>query len=164
MCYDKHMKKFALAGFVIVAFALYTIHDRIDGSQSVVASSVSPNNTATSAAPSVPPSTSTTPSAPTSTTSSQYKDGTYTGTSADAVYGYIQVRATISNGKIVDVEFLDHPQDRRTSVEINTQAMPMLKQQAIQAQTAKVDGVSGATDTSMAFIQSLSAALGQAAV
>jgi len=55
-----------------------------------------------------------------------------------------------------------YPNDRRESVDINSQAMPYLKQEAIQAQTAQVDGVSGATDTSQAFIQSLGSALKQA--
>lgn len=94
--------------------------------------------------------------------SSQYKDGQYTGDSADAYYGNIQVRVTISGGKITDVVFLDYPQDRNTSIEINSQAMPYLKQEAIAAQSANVDIVSGATDSSRAFIQSLQSALTKA--
>ena len=152
------MKKFALAGFVIVAFVLYSIHDRIDGSQSVAATPTSKSNSLS------PPVTTQPDTIPSSTpaTAVSYKDGTYTGTSADAVYGYIQVRVTVSGGKLTNVEFLDHPQDRRTSQQINDQAMPILKQQAIQVQTAQVDGVSGATDTSQAFIQSIGDALSQA--
>lgn len=92
----------------------------------------------------------------------QYKDGIYTGISADAYYGKIQVRITISGGKITDVVFLDYPQDRGTSREINGQAMPFLKQEAIAAQSANVDIVSGATDSSLAFRQSLASALAQA--
>lgn len=46
---------------------------------------------------------------------------------------------------------------------INNQAMPMLRSEAIQAQSANVDTVSGATMTSEAFIQSLQSALDQAA-
>jgi uncharacterized protein with FMN-binding domain len=91
-----------------------------------------------------------------------YRDGTYTGVSADAYYGNIQVKVIIQGGRIADVQFLDYPQDRGTSVEINQQAMPYLRSEAIQAQTAPVDGVSGATDSSGAFNQSLSSALAQA--
>jgi len=91
-----------------------------------------------------------------------YKDGTFNGSTADAYYGYIQVQATISSGKITDVQFLQYPSDRSRSVAINTVAMPNLKQEAIQAQSANVDIVSGATDSSQAFIQSLSSALSQA--
>ena len=93
---------------------------------------------------------------------SMYRDGTYTGSVADAYYGNIQVSATISGGKITDVVFLQYPNDRGTSIEINTQAMPYLKSEAITVQSANVDGVSGATQTSVAFIQSLESALAQA--
>lgn len=92
----------------------------------------------------------------------QYIDGTYTGLAADAYYGTIQVRATVSGGKLADVAFLQYPNDRRESQYINSQAMPLLRQEAIQAQDANVDGVSGATDSSAAFRESLSSALTKA--
>ena len=92
----------------------------------------------------------------------QYKDGTYTGNPADAFYGNIQVQAIISGGRITDVQFLQYPNDRSTSIAINSQAMPYLKQEAIQAQSANVDIVSGATDSSQAFQESLASALSQA--
>ena len=91
-----------------------------------------------------------------------YNDGTYVGSVADAYYGNVQVQAVISNGKIVDVQFLNYPQDRSTSRRINSVAMPYLTQEAISAQSANVNGVSGASDTSAAFKQSLSSALAQA--
>jgi uncharacterized protein with FMN-binding domain len=93
----------------------------------------------------------------------QYKDGTYTGSSADAYYGTVQVQAVVQGGKLVTVNFLQYPSDRSTSRYINGQAMPMLQTEAIQAQSASVSGVSGATDTSAAFVQSLGSALSQAA-
>jgi uncharacterized protein with FMN-binding domain len=92
----------------------------------------------------------------------QYIDGSYTGSPADAYYGTVQIQAVVSGGKLVTVNFLQYPSDRRTSQYINGQAMPMLQSEAIQAQSANVSGVSGATDTSQAFIQSLSSALSQA--
>ena len=92
----------------------------------------------------------------------QYTDGSYTGVSADAYYGTVQVQAVISGGKLVNVVFLNYPQDRNTSRQINSQAMPYLIQEAIAAQNANVDIVSGATDTSQAFQQSLTSALSQA--
>lgn len=91
-----------------------------------------------------------------------YKDGTYTGSAKDAYYGYIQVQATINNGLISDVTFLQYPNDNGTSRYVNSQAMPILKSEAIQAQSAQVDIVSGASDSSMAFQQSLASALAQA--
>ena len=92
----------------------------------------------------------------------QYADGTYTGDPADAYYGTIQVQATVQNGKLTDVQFLQHPSDRNTSVRINNRAMPILRQEAISAQSANVNIVSGATDSSGAFQQSLASALSQA--
>lgn len=94
--------------------------------------------------------------------SGQYKDGTYTGSVADAYYGNIQVQAIISGGKLSDVVFLQYPNDRNRSIAINTQAMPYLKSEAIQAQSANVNIISGASDSSSAFVQSLGDALAQA--
>lgn len=95
-------------------------------------------------------------------TTSEYKNGKYTGTAADAYYGNIQIQATISGGKITNITYLQYPDDEGHSVEINQQADPTLAQEAIQTQSAHVDIVSGATDTSNAFIQSLTSALTQA--
>jgi len=93
-----------------------------------------------------------------------YNDGTYIGNIADAYYGNVQVQVTISNGRMTDVQFLDYPQDRSTSVRINLRAMPILRQEAIAMQSANVNGVSGASDTSPAFVESLTSALNQAKV
>lgn len=144
------MKKGLLASAVVISFILYSLHSRNESAEtsSVVApSTMSHSATNVSMMPS---------------SGNSYKDGAYTGNAADAIYGYIQVKAIISGGKLTDVEFLQYPNDRHTSVEINSQAMPLLKQEAIQAQTARVDGVSGATDTSQAFVQSIGDALSQA--
>ena len=99
---------------------------------------------------------------PTPKPKGQYKDGNYTGSVEDAFYGNIQVQAKISNGKITDVVFLQAPNDNRTSQFINSQADPMLTQEAIQTQNANVDGVSGASASSQAFQASLANALAQA--
>lgn len=68
----------------------------------------------------------------------------------------------MSGGKITDIVFLDYPQDRGHSVEINTYAMPILKTEAIKAQDAKVDIVSGATASSEAFVSALTSVLQKA--
>jgi uncharacterized protein with FMN-binding domain len=91
-----------------------------------------------------------------------YKNGTYDGSVEDAFYGLLQVQAVITNGKISDVIFLQFPNDNRTSQYINSQADPMLKQEAIQAQSAQVDTVSGASASSGAFKTSLANALAKA--
>ena len=91
-----------------------------------------------------------------------YKDGEYAGPVTDAYFGMVQVKAVIQAGKIADVQFLQYPNDRRTSIRINNIAMPYLITEALQAQSAEVDIISGATLTSEAFAESLQSALATA--
>jgi uncharacterized protein with FMN-binding domain len=88
-----------------------------------------------------------------------YKDGVYTGDPKDAYWGNVQVQAIIKGGLLADVQIVDYPSHRRTSVEINDYAMPYLQSEAIQAQSARVDLISGATLTSEAYARSLQSAL-----
>lgn len=156
------MKKAALSAAVVIAFILYSIHQRHEGASAIVLpnklTSSSANNTSTSTGS----SPSTTGTNTTGTQSSSYKDGTYTGSVEDAFYGNIQVQVVIQGGKIMHVNFLQHPNDNPTSQYINAQADPYLAQEAIQAQSAQVDTITGATDSSLAFIQSLTTALSNA--
>lgn len=115
---------------------------------------------AQAAAPTTPPTASTAPTA--APAKGQYTDGEYSGPVTDAYYGNVQVKAVIQAGKLADVQFLEYPSDRRTSVRINNVAMPYLINEAIQAQSARVDVISGATLTSEAFAQSLQSALDSA--
>lgn len=107
--------------------------------------------------------------APATTTASQpaatagaFKDGNYTGPVADAFYGPMQVEAIISGGKLTGVKILQYPNTHSYSVEVNSYALPQLAQEAVQTQSANVNIVSGATQSSYAFQQSLAAALTQA--
>ena len=138
-------KKLALSGFVLVSFVGYSVYMRNpdDGPMTVAPKAAAGSTQA-------------------ARTATSYKDGQYTGSVTDAFYGNIQVRVTIQGGKIAGVDFLQYPNDRPESVNINQQAMPFLQQEAIKAQSAHVDSVSGATDTSQAFTESLSAALSKA--
>ncbi|TIT69666.1 MAG: FMN-binding protein, partial [Mesorhizobium sp.] len=77
-----------------------------------------------------------------------YADGVYTGPAADAYYGIIQLQALVQGGRLTALKILRYPNDRRTSVNINRQALPMLRDEAISAQSADVDIISGATLTS----------------
>ena len=161
------MKKLILSLGVIFIFLAYAWHQKNESDNvNVVAPTIPTTQPATTALPtssgSTPPVQATT--VPTAKPMGQHKDGTYTGSVADAFYGNIQVQAVISGGRITDVIFLQYPNDRGTSIEINTQAMPYLKQEAIVAQNANVDIVSGATDSSMAFRQSLGDALAKAKI
>ncbi len=94
---------------------------------------------------------------------SGYADGTFTGSEADAYYGIIQIQAVVQNGRLVGIHVLQYPSDRQTSVRINRQALPWLRDEVISAQSANVDIISGATLTSEAFIRSIGSALRQAA-
>ena len=89
-------------------------------------------------------------------------DGTFDGPAIDAFYGLVQIEANVQSGRLVALKVLQYPSDRRTSIAINRQALPILKREAIAAQSAHIDIVSGATLTSEAFIESLGAALRQA--
>jgi len=91
-----------------------------------------------------------------------YRDGTYTGPSVDAYYGLVQVQANIQGGRLISVEVLQYPSDRRTSRAINTQALPILESEVISAQSTRVDTVTGATLTSAAYLRSMGEALHQA--
>jgi uncharacterized protein with FMN-binding domain len=91
-----------------------------------------------------------------------YKDGTYTGPVTDAVYGQLEVVVTIKNGMITDTNCPIYPNDPGHTQEVNSAALPQLRQEAIAAQNANINIVSGATQTSQAYQQSLAAALAQA--
>lgn len=92
----------------------------------------------------------------------QYKDGAYTGPVVNAYYGMMQIQAIIKGGRLAAIRVLQYPNDRRTSIYINRQALPMLRDEVMTAQSANVDIVSGATLSSEAFIRSLGAAMTQA--
>jgi uncharacterized protein with FMN-binding domain len=64
-----------------------------------------------------------------------------------------------SSGKITDVQFDDMPNDEDRSAEITAFSSAKLRQSAIDAQSANIDFVSGATSTSYGFKESLQAAL-----
>ena len=158
------MKKFVVAVIIIGAFVLYSVVYHASGSAAVLpgdsASSSSSAGSSSVSATSTAGATNST--AASGSSGASYKDGSYTGSVADALWGNIQVEATIKNGKITNVQFLQYPNERDRSIMINQYADPQLSSEAIQAQSANVDIISGATDTSEAFIQSLSDALSQA--
>ena len=88
---------------------------------------------------------------PSASSTGQYKDGTYTSAVENAYYGNVQIQITIASGKLTNVKFLQYPNSHTTSVIINQQVMPYLKQEAIKAQSANVQLITGATFTSQAF-------------
>jgi uncharacterized protein with FMN-binding domain len=85
-----------------------------------------------------------------------------TGAAVQDPYGTVQVVATLKGGRITDVQAVAMPLDSDRSRSINTAAAPLLRSEVLRAQSAQVDVLSGATYTSMAYAQSLQAALDRA--
>jgi uncharacterized protein with FMN-binding domain len=86
--------------------------------------------------------------------------GTFTGDSIDVRYGFVQVKITVENGKITDAQAVQAPSgrnDRWTQM-----AVPILRQQTLQAQSAQINGASGASFTSYGWYTSLVSALAKA--
>ncbi|MEN3307895.1 MAG: hypothetical protein V7603_4097 [Micromonosporaceae bacterium] len=81
------------------------------------------------------------------------------GTVADTRWGPVQVQVTISAGKIVEVTALQVPNGNQRDDEINSFAVPQLLEEVLQAQSASINMISGATVTSDGYIRSLQAAL-----
>jgi len=99
----------------------------------------------------------------TTTTTVSSGTTTYTGTAIQTRYGAVQVQVTISNGKITGVTTLQAPSGDPHSSSVSAAATPVLASEALAAQSAKIDTVSGATFTSQGYVASLQSALDQAA-
>jgi uncharacterized protein with FMN-binding domain len=124
---------------------------------------VSGNGTTTSKAP---PRTSTKDatkgSSPSSTAAPAGKSGRFVGSAVQTQYGVVQVAVTVGGGKITDISFVQLTAFDQTSAQINSQAAPILVQETMSAQSARIDTVSGATYTSAGYLQSLQSALDRA--
>jgi uncharacterized protein with FMN-binding domain len=116
----------------------------------------------TSPSASTPSSTSSPSANASSTSSSKGVTGTYTGSTAQTPFGPVQVEIVVSNGKITDVKALQLTNQGGRSVEISNYAAPILRQEVLSAQSAKVSSVGGATYTSHGYVNSLQSALDKA--
>ncbi|MET0496139.1 MAG: FMN-binding protein [Actinoplanes sp.] len=117
-----------------------------------------PGTTSAAAAPGVvPDAPSALPSA--SSRSPVARTTTVNGTVSQTRWGPVQVQVKISKKKIIEVRALQRPTGSSRDDQINSYALPKLRQQVLQAQSARVDGVSGATVTSDGYRESLQAAL-----
>jgi len=95
-------------------------------------------------------------------TSSGSTTKTVTGAVASTQWGPVQVELTVSNSKITKVDVLQYPNGNSKDAEINDHALPILTQETLNAQSAQIDMVSGATVTSTGYVQSLQSALDEA--
>ncbi|MEU5182405.1 FMN-binding protein [Streptomyces longwoodensis] len=84
---------------------------------------------------------------------------TVTGESVQTRWGPVQVRVTVADGKLTDVTAVAYPQDNPRDQQINSSALPELRSEALRAQSADIDTVSGATYTSDGYRESLQSAL-----
>lgn len=123
------------------------------GSLSTSSATTAPDPTRGATAPSKPADTTTTTPGGTRTVD---------GPVVDTNYGNVQVRVTLQGSKIVDVQALQLPSDRSRSARISQYAGPLLRKETLQAQSAKIDLVSGASYTSDGYAQSLQGALNSA--
>ncbi|MGC0342110.1 FMN-binding protein [Streptomyces sp. SLBN-8D4] len=87
---------------------------------------------------------------------------TVTGDTIQTRWGPVQVRVTVKDGKLTEVTAVTYPTDNPRDQEINSYALPRLRSEALQAQSADIDTVSGATYTSDGYRQSLQSALDSA--
>lgn len=101
---------------------------------------------------------------PNTTAGASPRTRTVDGDPIDNQYGTVQVRVTVRGSRITDVQALQMPFDHPRSQFISQQVAPMLRQEVLQAQSAQIDLVSGATFTSDSYAQSLQSALTRAGI
>ncbi len=171
------MRSAALVGLFGAAGLLVSAKELVGPSSSVLTSAARPavppptaspaspaSPTPTAGPPAAPSVSSSSPSAPATTTTPTTVGGIrqITGSTENNPYGPIQVRITLSGGKLVDVTAVQSPTDHSLSVAIAQQALPLLRQEVRQAQSARIDNVSGASYDSLGYAQSVQSALDKA--
>jgi len=87
---------------------------------------------------------------------------TYDGAAASTQFGDVQVRITVTDGKVTAAEAISYPNSNGHDQQINSYAIPVLNQEAVAAGSANISMVSGATYTSGGYVKSLQSALDQA--
>ncbi len=87
---------------------------------------------------------------------------TVTGPSVQTEWGPVQVEITVTGSEVSDVQVLEYPNSNPKDQQINAYALPILVEETLQAQDANISMVSGATVTSVGYLQSLQAALDEA--
>jgi uncharacterized protein with FMN-binding domain len=99
---------------------------------------------------------------PSSKQSAASSTKTYTGSTAPTRYGPIQVAVEVKSGSVTQVSVLQYPSSDPRDQQINSYALPILVDETVQAQSAQVQMVGGATYTSEGYLTSLQSALDQA--
>ena len=104
------------------------------------------------------------PASPTAATTGKgaLHDGTWTSDAIQTNWGPIQVEMVVENGRITDVASIQYPQSRSRSLQISRYALPIYAEQVVSMQNARVNSVSGATQTARGFQQAVQAAIQKA--
>jgi uncharacterized protein with FMN-binding domain len=119
--------------------------------------SATPTTAPASTAPSTQPTTAPSTPAPVKSSAPAKPSGTFTGGDQPTNYGDVQVQITVANGKITAANDVQQPSDS-----IAANAVGQLNSEVLQAQSADIQAVSGATYTSQGYMQSLQQAVNQA--
>jgi uncharacterized protein with FMN-binding domain len=155
-----------LLGTVSAVVLMFGYHTSTSGPEAAVGPTIgggtneSPATSPTTPPTSTTPTTPTTP-APSSAPTSKSATATVTGAVAQTQWGPVQVQLTEQAGKITAVNVVQYPNGNHRDAEINSYALPILINETVQAQSAQIDMVSGATVTSDGYLQSLQSALDQ---
>ncbi|MEN2739941.1 FMN-binding protein [Microbacterium sp. X-17] len=144
-----------------VGLKLYGVGETATAATSIHATTATGSSTSTST-----PSATATPTPTSSATASASASAasttkTVAGTPVDTRYGVVQVKVTFQGTTITAVDTIQSPNSNGRDIEINQQALPILQQEALASQSAKIDSVSGASYTSAGYIQSLQSAIDQ---
>ncbi len=159
----------ALVGTVSGLIMLFSYHTSLAGAGSSVAvpigagtSTTSGSSGATTDGTGSGSSTGATGSSGSSGTSGASGSTTVTGATAQTRWGPVQVQITVTGGRITDVAAVQYPNGNGRDQQINSYALPVLAQEAVAAQSAHIDHVSGASVTSGGYVQSLQSAIDKA--
>lgn len=104
-------------------------------------------------------SSSTSGSSTSTSDSSTLNSGTFTGDAVTTEWGVVQVQITVTDGTITAAKAVQYPDQNDKDLRINAYAVPLLNSEVTAAQSADIDGVSGATVTSNGYVQSLQSAI-----
>jgi uncharacterized protein with FMN-binding domain len=139
-----------------------TSSEMAGGRSSVLASPSGGGSTSSGTTPGTASGTTPDATGGTTTDGGAATTATVTGDSTDTRWGPVQVEITVANGTITDVKVVDYPNGNGRDQQINARALPILVQETLDAQSAHIDMVSGATVTSEGYLGSLQSALDQA--
>jgi len=148
-----------LMATLTVVVLLFGYHTSLEGASvsagppAIVSGSVAGSDTSDTAG---------SPSKRTHKDTQQSATSTVTGDVAQTEWGPVQVELTVKDGSITAVDVPVYPNGNGRDYEINSYALPQLVKETLDAQSARIDMVSGATVTSGGYLQSLQSALDKA--